>query len=639
MIRIGRLPGQYGTASLLGFAMGLVIFVVLSKVAIESPWPVAFRHYDQHLAGWISLRINTLIPDLFPDIARRYAAYLAALPAGTPAWHVTWRFDGALLLASVIGIWITWIVGRGIPDTRIIAGRRLYEGKAAHRELRERAQEDCAISGEGLKLHESFPWHLSRDRETRHFQILGSVGGGKTQAIKPILDAAIARGDKCIIYDCKGDFTSEMAVPFVLVTPWDQRSHAWDISKDCTTQQDARELAARLIPESQDPLWSKGAQQILSAIVQKLQNDFPENWTWRDFYKAVCLPQEALASIVAAYAPEARATETEGKTIDGILINLSTYMTIVADLSAAWGSAPPERRFSFSSWIHEPNPKQRVVILQGSGSYEILGKAYIQSIISMLSGQINSPKVFESKSRRIWFFLDEFPQIGRLEGFSSILEVGRSKGVCVVLGAQDLAQIEDLYGQYVAKTWGSLIGTQIVVRVNSGTTAQFISKELIGYATIERIQMHEGKPQPAATQQQLALEPSDISDHLGPNKRGVRAVLLGMGDAFIIEWPYTSSPKLREASIESSWVTAGVQSNKPRPPLPTTGAPPMPSTPVPTAQPAQATPSTGLPKLKLRTPTADEVLEMASTGTDIRFSPEPLNEMKTGADIVSGGAA
>jgi hypothetical protein len=639
MIRIGRLPGQYGTASLLGFALGLVIFVVLSKGAIESPWPVAFRHYDQHLAGWIAIRVHSALPEFFPDIARRYAAYLAALPGGYRPWHLLWRFDIPLLLSSIAGLWITWAVGRGIPDTKITSGRRLFEGRSAQRELRERANEECAISGAGLKLHPSFDWCLSRDRETRHFNIYGSIGGGKTVAIKGLLEAAIARGDKIVLFDNKGDFTSEMSAPFVLVTPWDKRSHAWDIARDCTNKQDARELAARLVPESQDPMWSSAARQILSAIVQKLQNDKPSFWSWQDLYKTVCLPQEALATIVSTYTPEARATETEGKTVDGILINFSSYMGLVADLAAAWGDAPPERRFSFSQWIHDPAPVQRVVIMQGSGRYQELTRGYVQSIISLLSGRINSAEVGESRERRLWFFLDEFPQLGKLDGFSSILEVGRSKGICVVISSQSfLSQVSDAYNEHTASTWGSLIGTQIVTRVNSGDTAQWIAKEVIGYVNTEKTIIHNGEIQPPVTQPpQLVLEPSEIADYLGTTRRGIRAVLLGMGDAFILEWPFTHSPKLREASIESSWVTAGVKSNKPLPPLPPTGSPPMP--PIPTAQPTTATPPTGLPKLKLRTPTADEVLEMASTGTDIRFSPEPLNEMKTGADIVSGGAA
>lgn len=637
MIRIGRLPGNYGTAGFLGFAFGLVIFIVLSKAMVESPWPISFSHYDQHLAGWLAIRLNSLVPEFFPDIASRYAAYLSALPGEYRPWHLLWRFDGPFFLATLVGVWITWVVGRGIPDTKITSGRILFEGKAAQRELKKRAKEDCSISGQGLKFHPSFLWSISRDRESRHLGVYGSIGGGKTVVIQSYLNAAIGRGDRVLLYDNKGDFTSSMDVPFVLLTPWDKRSMAWDISKDCTTKQDARELAARLIPESQDPMWSNAARQILSALILKLQNEQPEAWTWRDLFRLTCLPLEPLSAIVTTYAPEARSVETEGKTIDGILINLSAYMPLISDLADAWGDAPPEKRFAFSHWIHDPTPTRRVIIMQGSGRYQELTRGYVQSVISLLAGRINSAEIGESKSRRLWLFLDEFPQLGKLSGFSSILEVGRSKGVCVVLGAQDQAQIEELYGQYVAQSWGSMIGTQVIVRVNSGTTAEYLAKTVVGYANVEKTIIHDGKVQPPVSQPpQLVLEPSEISDYLGPTKTGIRAVLLGMGDAFLIEWPYTNTTKLREASIEAPWVRGGAKSNKQLPPLPTsTGAPTM--TPMTVAQPSMESPSSGLPRLKLRAPTQEEIHEMAITGTDVRFAPEPLGEMQSGADIESGG--
>lgn len=618
MIRTGYLPSHYGPASVLGLATGLISHVLISKAL----WPTSLPYFDQHLAGWLALRLHGIDAGFFPETALRYSHYLSTLAPEFSAGALTARFDLATVLSIGVAVGVTLLVGKGKPDTRTIAGRQLYEGRAAHRILSARAKEDIAISGEGLKLHPSFKWHVSRDRESRHWLFLGSIGGGKTQAIKPLLQAAIARGDRVVLYDSKGDFTAEMDAPFVLVTPWDARGMAWDIAADCTTQQDARELAARLIPSGHDPLWHNAARQILTAIIQMLQSESPETWSWDDLYRVIGLPQEALEKIVLTYAPEARrAIESEGKTVEGILINFATYMTIVADLAAAWGEAPAETRFSFSQWLQDPNPEKKVIIFQGSGRFQELTRGYVQSIISLLSGRICSTDVGESKTRRLWLFLDEFPQLGKLDGFASILEVGRSKGVCCVLGAQDLSQIEEIYGQYVAKTWGSLVGTQIVVRLNSGATAQFFAKDVIGYATIEKTVMHEGKPQPAQTQQQLILEPSDISDYLGPTKTGVRAVLLGMGDVFILEWPYTSNQQLREASIEAAWVKHARSNKQLPPPVSTT-----PDLPPP-------------PKIKLRMPTPAEVREMAESGSDIQQAAEPRADMETGGDATTGGAA
>jgi hypothetical protein len=627
MIHIGKLPAQYGSASALGIAMGLIGFVTLGKLAWESPLPYAMKHYDQHVTGWLSLRLNQIAPEVFPDIASRYSHYLGQLPPDVPAWALTGRFDSVAVLSLALAAGLTWLIGKGRPDTRIIAGRVLYQGRKARRELMRHAKEKCQVSGQGLKLHPDFDWYLSLDQETRHVLIQGSVGGGKTQILLALLEAAIARSDKLIIYDNKLDFTAQLPDPVTLLAPWDQRSFAWDIAKDCSNGQDARELSARLIPEGHDPMWHAAARMILTAVICKLQAEQPKSWTWADLYRLACGDQEALLAIVTRYQPEAvNILAGESKTTDGILINLSASLAIVADLAQAWGDAPPNKRFSFAEWIKDPNPKSKVIVMQGNGRYSELTKGYVQGVIAMLAGRINSSEVGESKERRVWLILDEVPQLGKIPGLSSILEVGRSKGIRVVLGTQDLAQLQELYGQYIGRIWGSLVGTQIVVRTSSGDTANFISKEVIGYATVEKTVVHEGKAQPAQTMQQLVMEPSDLADQLGTDDKGVKGVLLGMGDAYLLHWPYTTMPKRREASVPAAWIAGAVHSVMP----PTTATASDDAEPVEAAAQATAPASNERPRLKLRPPTADEIRDMAETGSDIRQANESIDDMEPG---------
>lgn len=628
MIRIGHLPHNYGPASLMGLALGAVTFFTVSKAL----WPDAFRHFDQHMVGWIAVRAHAIDSHLFPDIANRYSIYLTNIPDGMLAWPLTTRFDFAAILATLVMTAITLIAGKGFPDTRIIAGRRLFEGKAAHRRLKKIAQEEMAGSGVGIKLHPGFDWPLSRERETRHFMLVGSVGGGKTQILTPMALAAIGRGDRVLIFDIKADFTSTLPVDFALLAPWDSRSMVWDVARDCVNAQDARELAAQLIPTGQDPMWHQAARQILTAVIQQLQAYKADAWTWKDLHQLSASSQEDLLNIVSRFTPEAaNLLAGESKTTDGILINLSASLSIVADLAAAWGYLDSSRRFSFSEWLLNPNYKYKTVVLQGSGRYAELARGYVKGCISLLAGRINSAELADDRNRRVWIFLDEFPQLGKLEKISSIIEVGRSKGVCVVLGAQDMAQVQETYGQYVGKTWGSMIGTQFVVRVNSGDTAQWLAKDVIGYAKIEKSVMHEGKPQPAQTQEQLVLEPSELSDHLRPNKSGVRAVALGFGDAFIITWPYTTLPKQREAVVPAKWTF-------PTQTPPNNRGEHMKSTSHPAHDPVESASVQSSPepkrKLKLRVPTPEEIHEMAETGSDIRDAADPISDM---TDTPRGG--
>jgi type IV secretory pathway TraG/TraD family ATPase VirD4 len=57
-------------------------------------------------------------------------------------------------------------------------------------------------------------------------------------------------------------------------------------------------------------------------------------------------------------------------------------------------------------------------------------------------------------------FLNEFPQLPPIKQFPTFLELGRSKGVAVVIGAQDTAQIRAVYGQDQAKSWFGMAGTR-----------------------------------------------------------------------------------------------------------------------------------------------------------------------------------
>jgi hypothetical protein len=372
MIQIARLPSQYAQAGFLGTTVGIAILALGSSLLLKYPLPLVLDHHEQHLLGWLLIRLHIITSDLFPAYAARYQAYLAGLPANTPSWYITWRFDLCAALGAITGMGITLYLGRGYPDIRIIGGRRLVQGDEAQRQLVERGKKECAVLDTGIKLHPDFDWWIGLGRETWHFLVQGSVGGGKTQIIWPIINAAIARGDKLIIYDNKSDFTAQLADPAILLAPWDARSFAWDIARDCTNSQDARELAARMIPEGNDPMWHAAARMILTAVICKLQTEQPGTWTWADLYRLACGNQDALLKIVTQYQPEAvNMLAGESKTTDGILINLSASLAIVADLAKAWGSTPAEKRFSFIEWIKKSGAKKKVVVLQGNGRYEL----------------------------------------------------------------------------------------------------------------------------------------------------------------------------------------------------------------------------------------------------------------------------
>jgi hypothetical protein len=619
----------------LGFTIAglstVLLLLAISWLLWQIPYPVQLGEYSVHLKHWLALRLHSVVPFL-GSMARDYQVYFLKIePTMSPHW-LTGRFDLAASLALLCGAGMGYLAGKPLSAITHIVGRQLWRDKGANRRLTRQSRQECQVSDEGLSLHTDFQWKLSIDRESRHFLMLGSIGGGKTAIIAPLVKAAQARGDRLVIYDNKGDFTSWLP-NFVFFAPWDSRSNAWDIGRDCRNAQDARELAARLIPEGTDPLWHTAARQVLTAILITLQAEHGTTWNWLTFYELVCLSREELLAMVQAYLPEARhVVDAPGKTAQSILVNFGAHMTLVADLAKAWGNHPPEKRFSIIDWLDNANSKRRVLVLQGSGKYAELAKSYIQSAITLMAGHINSPDFPESRTCRLWFILDEFPQLGKLEQVAPLLEIGRSKGIRVVLGAQDMAQIKFLYGEHTANSWASMIGTQIIVRINPGETANFLAKDVIGYRTIDRIVLHDGKRQAPLRENVLVMEPAELSSDLGPNTTGVHALLMGYGDAFILHWPFTPLTQRRKPSVPAAWLET-VRSD---PAIPKTSTsvpePVLATTPASNNSVTKGEPATRS-RLLLRQASA-HIVEMAHSGTPITDAAEPVAAMKT---VATGG--
>ena len=622
MIKSNFLPSKYGPASALGVAIAAIGTVVASKVLCDLPLPFTVSHWDQHLTGWLAVRLHELNPAFFPEIAGRYQYFLDHAISSIAPWKITWRFDFAALTGLSTGIWTTWLIGKPVSDTVYLSGRHLFEGKAAHKDIMRRIKSDIKRSGAGIKLHRLFNWRISRSTETTHVMVTGSVGSGKTVIIRAMLDEIIARGDKVLIYDNKGDMTATLPGQFAFFAPWDARSLAWDIAKDCTNIQDARELAAFIVPEGGDPIWHQAARMILGGIIQELQALKPGAWTWSDLHQQTCMPAEVLLEVTKRRAPEAITFIKENsRTTDSILVNLGASLTDVIMLSMAWGKAPPEKRFSLTEWLLDPNPAHKVLVLQGNGRYSQMTLGYIKAAISLLAGRIDSPELPDDTKRRIWFALDEFSSLKKLDQVGQIIAVGRSKGVCCILGVQNVEQLKAVYGDSPAKAWAAMIKTQIIGRVSPGETADFIAKLIVGDAITERTVMHRGELQPPKTETRWVMEPSEFSDYLGPTKDGVKAMVIGFGDAHILEWPYTNYEQHRPPIIPAKWTAAY------RPPEKSNSTSHLPvTTPV-----VQSPPPLAAPKAKsswvLRPPSASDVYAMAETGSDIQEAGEPLDDM------------
>jgi len=416
------------------------------------------------------------------------------------------------------------------------------------------------LTGTGLEFLPRLA--VSRERETRHWLIWGSVGTGKTQTMLHLILAAIERGDGVLVIDVKGDMTAKLPGEPLLVAPQDQRSLVWNVASDCRTKQDARELAARLIPKSDDPMWSDAARDILVVCVATLQATKPGRWSWHDLHQIATSDADTILSFAKSHHLDAVRLlgNPESRTTQSVLSTFQAHMHVVAALADAWRQSV-SGSFSVSQWLERPLP-YRPLILQHDPRYPELSHAWIGGLLALLASAVGSPSLKESGERRIWIFADEFPQLPRLSHFSTFLDLGRSKGVITVIGAQDIAQLGATYGHERADAWVGMIGTKIITQINAGRGAEEAS-QLIGDQETERVERSEtmvGAQASTTTTTRRDLRrvvtAAEIATRLGPKDDGIRVLVLGQGpDALELTVPYVTLPERRPGHVAAAWVS------------------------------------------------------------------------------------
>ncbi|NKC05424.1 type IV secretion system DNA-binding domain-containing protein [Ochrobactrum haematophilum] len=102
----------------------------------------------------------------------------------------------------------------------------------------------------------------------------------------------------------------------------------------------------------------------------------------------------------------------------------------------------------FSCATGSSKTDQRTVIVQHSGRYAELSDGWISALYAVAVSTVTDSNLLpDDPFRRIWFFLDEWGQLPAIKDFERFVTLGRSKGVCAVLGLQDLSQIAKITGK------------------------------------------------------------------------------------------------------------------------------------------------------------------------------------------------
>lgn len=447
------------------------------------------------------------------------------------------------------------------PAERHVRGPKLHklDHRPARKALKPKAQG-------GISIHPQIP--ISEEQECRHLMLLGGSGSGKTSVLWPIINQAQARGDKCLIFSFKGDFQQKAVFNFSLLAPWDSRSSRWQIGKDIDTRMKAESLAKTLCPDPEkgEKIWAQGAQGLLTAVIASVQRQHKTEWGFYHLAKACSLAlsdYDFLVKTVMEESPLAKAflMGKDSKTTASYLAQMASGLSDVVNLGVADASSKG-KPWSVSDWLAGRTPG--AAILGYLPTVEGLSKAYCSTVLEQIVTQILTMDDCDPDQRRIWLFLDEVPQAGKIPSITSALEAARSKGVRVVLGMQGVAQLEEHgYSKNTLDIWSGQCGIKIVSNLSTPRDQKWAS-DLLGERDILRYQRtvtnsntsgsNSGVYQPI---KEHLMMPGEFREELLVTRKGPRALILAPGANAVLQWPFPALQSYRKARVDADWTLPG----------------------------------------------------------------------------------
>jgi len=328
-----------------------------------------------------------------------------------------------------------------------------------------------------------------------HFAFVGATGSGKTMMQRLLMQSALrqiggGRGVRALVYDAKQDVLSilggmKLRCPVRIMNPLDARSVAWDMAHDITSPAAALQVTTALIPRfdrDTNPFFTNATRHLLVGVLLYCIQRATGRWSFRQVL--LVLRDAKLLRRVLENSSETQHLlqycAHEG-TFQNILSTVLTVTSSFEIIAAAWDRA--KEQLSLRQWMRG----EEVIVLgndeQNRSAIETINRLLFQRLSELMLAE---DEVQPGDPRRTWIFLDEVREMGRLEGLPRLLTKGRSKGVALAIGFQDVAGLQSVYGREIAEEILGQCSTKVILRLNSAGTARWASQLFGSREVLER---------------------------------------------------------------------------------------------------------------------------------------------------------
>ena len=263
--------------------------------------------------------------------------------------------------------------------------------------------------------------------------------------------------------------------------------------------EDLNDLISVICPieSKDDPVWEKGARSLIMAVCLAMLEDseYPELEMTREkfcFYninKAIGNSDndyEALRSFFKGRSPLSKAVGLSKQVLSAAESTLASYMSIAFDKLSMFND---EGLCSLTS-ATDIDPLQFATeptalflkIPDEKDTRHALAAVFILCIYKALI-KVASSREDLSLPRNVYFILDEFGNMPKIDKFDKMITVGRSRKIWFNMVVQSYAQLNNVYGDTVANIIKSNCGMKMFIGSNDIETCEEFSK-LCGNMTV-----------------------------------------------------------------------------------------------------------------------------------------------------------
>ncbi len=395
-----------------------------------------------------------------------------------------------LVAAVMLGLAGCWALLRRTPRDTYKRGALLLDGRAAQR----RSAYGIRFGRAGLTLAGIT---VPAQDETKHFKLIGTTGTGKSTAIRELLGAALARGDRAIFADPDGGYMARFYDRYrgdVVLNPFEHNSVKWDLFAEIQNSYDVEQLASGLIPASDDPSaseWRGYARTFLTAVVRRChacgRRDIADLW------RLLTMASIDELRPMLAGTPAQPFVDPDNARMFG------SIRSVTGSAIAAFEYIQSQRaaQFSMREWVRARTLPGAVFIPYKAGQIAAM-RSMIATWMRLAIFEAMSQE--EGRDQRLWFVVDELDALGAIDGLKDALARLRKFGGRCVLGFQSIAQVSSTYGHSQAQTIVENCTNTLILRCSgseNGGTSQFASR-LIGDREIVRRQLSRGSDRDSA---------------------------------------------------------------------------------------------------------------------------------------------